>query len=41
MQNDTVFHKKKEFKNIDNTEKTLRDRDFSKCEFIDCNFTKR
>jgi len=40
MTKEAVFHEKKEFKNIDYTEKTLRDRDFSKCKFIDCNFTK-
>ena len=35
----TVYHEDKEFKNIDYSEKTLRDREFSKCTFISCNFT--
>jgi fluoroquinolone resistance protein len=40
MTNDNVFHEQKEFKNIDYSEKTLRNRDFNKCKFIDCYFTQ-
>jgi fluoroquinolone resistance protein len=40
MANDTTIHEHKEFKNIDYTEKILRDREFLKCKFVTCIFTK-
>jgi fluoroquinolone resistance protein len=40
MANDTTIHEHKEFKNIDYTEKILRDREFIKCKFVACIFTK-
>ena len=39
MDNKTIYHENKEFKSIDYSEKTLRDREFAKCTFISCNFT--
>lgn len=40
MENDITTHEEKEFKNIDYTEKSLRNREFSKCKFVACIFTK-
>lgn len=39
MNNNTIYHEQKEFKNIDYSEKSLRNREFVKCTFISCNFT--
>ena len=40
MVNEIVTHENKEFKNIDYAGKILRDREFYKCQFVVCNFTK-
>lgn len=37
---ETIFHEDKEFKNIDYSEKDLRNRKFINCNFLNCNFTK-
>ncbi|BAV04089.1 Uncharacterized protein YjbI, contains pentapeptide repeats [Filimonas lacunae] len=38
--NDPVVHQNKVFSNVDYTEKTLTNREFVHCEFINCLFTK-
>lgn len=40
MSEETVYHSDKEFKNIDYSEKELRNREFLRCEFYNCNFYK-
>lgn len=40
MENDITVHDRKEFKNVDYTAKKLRDREFIKCKFDACIFTK-
>lgn len=40
MANEIVTHENKDFKNIDYSGKTLRNREFYNCEFIACDFTK-
>lgn len=37
---ETVLHEDKKFEKVDYSEKKLLNREFLKCEFIDCNFTK-
>ncbi|WP_341461499.1 pentapeptide repeat-containing protein [Zhouia spongiae] len=36
----TTIHENKEFKNINYSGKTLRNREFFHCNFVRCNFTK-
>lgn len=40
MAEETIYHSEREFKNIDYSEKELRNREFLKCEFHNCNFYK-
>lgn len=40
MTNEIITHENKEFKNVDYSGKTLRNREFFKCKFISCIFVK-
>lgn len=40
MEDELIVHQNKIFSNVDYVEKTLRNREFVKCEFVSCNFHK-